>query len=85
MRYREVGPTRRSGRFVDIAIDPRDTDTFYAATASGGLWKTHDGVHWESIFQVDDVFSILLLGISFEHEGHTMAPLTFSHARQREN
>ncbi len=58
IHYREVGPTRQSGRFVDIAVDPRDTDTFYAATASGGLWKTHDGINYESIFNVDDVFSI---------------------------
>jgi photosystem II stability/assembly factor-like uncharacterized protein len=58
VQYREVGPTRQGGRFSDIAVDPRDTDTFYAATASGGLWKTRDGVHYESIFHVDDVFSI---------------------------
>jgi photosystem II stability/assembly factor-like uncharacterized protein len=58
VHYREIGPTRQSGRFVSIAADPRDTDTFYAATASGGLWKTDDGVHYESIFHIDDVFSI---------------------------
>lgn len=58
VHYREVGPTRQSGRFVDFAVDPRDTDTFYAATASGGLWKTNDGVNFESIFDVDNVFSI---------------------------
>lgn len=64
VHYREVGPTRRSGRFVDIAADPRDTDTFYAATASGGLWKTPDGVNWESIFHVDDVFSIGAIAVA---------------------
>ena len=58
VHYREVGPTRQSGRFVSIAVDPRDSNTFYAATASGGLWKTGDGVHYESIFHIDDVFSI---------------------------
>ena len=58
VHYRDIGPTRQSGRFVSIAADPRDTNTFYAATASGGLWKTPDGIHYESIFAVDDVFSI---------------------------
>jgi len=58
VHYREIGPTRQGGRFSDIAVDPRDKDTFYAATASGGLWKTRDGVYYESIFHVDDVFSI---------------------------
>jgi photosystem II stability/assembly factor-like uncharacterized protein len=58
VHYREIGPTRQSGRFVSIAADPRDTNTFYAASASGGLWKTHDGVHFESVFNMDDVFSI---------------------------
>jgi hypothetical protein len=37
VHYRDIGPTRQSGRFVSIAADPRDTNTFYAATASGGL------------------------------------------------
>ncbi len=58
VHFRDIGPTRQSGRFVSIAADPRDTDTFYAATASGGLWKTSDGIHYESIFHVDDIFSI---------------------------
>ena len=33
--YREIGPTRQSGRFVDFAVVPQKTTTFYAATASG--------------------------------------------------
>ncbi len=56
VHYRDIGPTRQSGRFVSIAFDPRDTNTFYAATASGGLWKTPDGINFESIFHIDDVF-----------------------------
>ena len=58
VHYRDIGPTRQSGRFVSIALDPRDTNTFYAATASGGLWKTADGINFESIFHIDNVFSI---------------------------
>jgi len=58
VHYRDIGPSRQSGRFVDFAFDPRDTNTFYGATASGGLWKTYDGVNYESIFNQPDVFSI---------------------------
>lgn len=32
-----------SGRVTGIAIDPTDNNTFYVATAGGGVWKTTDG------------------------------------------
>jgi len=38
--YRNIGPTRQGGRFVDYAVPLQEPHTFYAATASGGLWKT---------------------------------------------
>jgi hypothetical protein len=37
-----------SGRMTDIAIDPNDPLTVYAATAQGGLWKsTNGGLDWD--------------------------------------
>lgn len=57
--YREIGPTRQSGRFVDFAWTPKDPKTFYAATASGHLWKTMDnGYTWTVQFDNEKVFSI---------------------------
>jgi photosystem II stability/assembly factor-like uncharacterized protein len=57
--WRSIGPTRQSGRFVDIAVDPRDEHTFYMATASGHLWKTvNHGITFEPLFTDEDVFSI---------------------------
>ena len=38
--YRSIGPTAQSGRFVDFAVPQQEPFTFYAATGSGGLWKT---------------------------------------------
>jgi uncharacterized protein (TIGR03437 family) len=32
-----------AGRIAAIAIDPRDNNTIYLGTASGGVWKTLDG------------------------------------------
>jgi len=58
-KYRNTGPTRQSGRFVDLAVPEQQPYTFYAATASGGLWKTtNNGQTFEPIFDYENVFSI---------------------------
>ena len=36
------GPTNIGGRILDLALDPDQVDTVYAASASGGLWKSTD-------------------------------------------
>lgn len=57
--YREIGPTRQSGRFVDFAVVEQDYTIFYAATGSGGLWKTvNNGISFEPIFDFEKVISI---------------------------
>lgn len=57
--YRSIGSTRQSGRFVDFAVPEQEPYTFYAATASGGLWKTtNNGITFEPIFDFENVFSI---------------------------
>jgi len=60
LEYREIGPTRQSGRFVDIAVPTDDPHTFYIATASGHLWKTTNrGITFDVLFDDQpDVFSI---------------------------
>jgi photosystem II stability/assembly factor-like uncharacterized protein len=59
INYREIGPTRQSGRFVDFAIVQQEPTTFYAAAASGHLWKTtNNGITFEPIFENEKVFSI---------------------------
>ena len=57
--YRAIGPTRQSGRFVDFAVPELERNTIYAATGSGGLWKSvNNGITWEPIFDHQPVFSI---------------------------
>ncbi len=57
--YRSIGPTRQSGRFVDFAVPAQRPGTFYAASASGHLWKTENhGLTWEVLFTDQDVYSI---------------------------
>lgn len=42
-----MGPTNIGGRVVEIAVDPTPADIVYAASASGGVWKSTDGaVTW---------------------------------------
>jgi photosystem II stability/assembly factor-like uncharacterized protein len=57
--FRAIGPTRQSGRFVDFAIPELEPTTIYAATGSGGLWKSvNHGISWQPIFDNQPVISI---------------------------
>ena len=57
--YRSIGPTQQSGRFVDFAVPLQRPNTFYAAAASGGLWKTeNNGQTFDPLFENEKVFSI---------------------------
>ncbi len=59
LSYRSIGPTLQSGRFVDFAVPLQQPHTFYAATGSGGLWKTmNNGQTFDPIFDHEKVFSI---------------------------
>lgn len=40
LKFRHIGPAAISGRISDIAIHPDHPNTWYLATASGGVWKT---------------------------------------------
>lgn len=45
--WTNMGPTNIGGRVSEIALDPTPADIVYAATASGGVWKSTDGaVTW---------------------------------------
>lgn len=49
--WRHVGPFTFSGRITDFAVPKGQSQVYYVATASGGLWKTEDGgIHFEPIF-----------------------------------
>ncbi|HZY05548.1 MAG TPA: hypothetical protein VFF02_18820, partial [Anaeromyxobacteraceae bacterium] len=43
VKARSIGPAVMSGRVADVALDPRDPETFYLALATGGVWKTSNG------------------------------------------
>jgi len=59
LRLRSIGPATMSGRFTDIAVNESNPYEFYAASATGGLWKTSDnGVTWKVLFENQPVTSI---------------------------
>ncbi len=58
LQLRGIGPAMPSGRIVDLAVDPRDTRTWYLAVASGGVWKTvNAGTTFEPIFDGEGSYS----------------------------
>ena len=49
-----------SGRVTTIDVVNTDTEVMYAATASGGLWKSiSSGIKWTAIF---DSVRVLIIG-----------------------
>lgn len=63
LKWRGIGPAITSGRIVDIAVPEGPSNvgatTFYAAAASGGLWKTtNGGTTFEPVFDHQSSISI---------------------------
>lgn len=56
---RNIGPANQGGRIVDIDAHANDFTKVYAATASGGVWKSENaGTTWTSIFDHYETASI---------------------------
>ncbi|WP_323758414.1 WD40/YVTN/BNR-like repeat-containing protein [Roseivirga sp.] len=59
IHFRDIGPTRQGGRYVDFAVVDKSTKIIYAATASGGVWKSvNNGISWESLFDKENIISV---------------------------
>jgi photosystem II stability/assembly factor-like uncharacterized protein len=59
VEWRLMGPNNRSGRCTDVAAIAGNPNLFYAAFATGGLWKTTDaGNTWVSLFDNEATQSI---------------------------
>jgi photosystem II stability/assembly factor-like uncharacterized protein len=58
LELRGIGPALVSGRIVDVAVDPRDTRTWFIAAASSGVWKTTNaGTTFTPVFDDQGSFS----------------------------
>jgi photosystem II stability/assembly factor-like uncharacterized protein len=59
LRLRSIGPALMSGRVVGFAVHPENRSRYFAAVASGGVWKTDNaGVSWSPVFDNEGSFSI---------------------------
>lgn len=51
--WEAIGPLNIQGRMLCLALDPQNTNTLYAGSASGGLWRTFgvtpSEINWERI------------------------------------
>jgi photosystem II stability/assembly factor-like uncharacterized protein len=64
LKYRLIGPAA-GGRVSRVAGVAGDPSTVYAATASGGVWKTTDGgTTWKSVFDDQPISSIGSIAIA---------------------
>lgn len=65
LRPRNIGPANMSGRFVDLAVVEKDPYLFYAASATGGIFRTADnGVTWAPVFEKEAVHSIGAIAVN---------------------
>ncbi len=59
LKLRNIGPANMSGRFVDVEVVESDPYIFYAASSTGGIFKTsNNGVTFEAVFERENTHSI---------------------------
>lgn len=59
LKFRNVGPAFTSGRIIDLVVHPTQPHIYYAAAASGNVWKTSNGgTSYEPIFDSYGSYSI---------------------------
>ncbi len=64
LAFRSIGPALTSGRISDLAVNPNNPSEYYAAAASGGVWKTvNKGLTWQPVFDDQGAYSIGCIAI----------------------
>lgn len=63
-KLRSIGPATTGGRIAAFAVHPTDPSHYYAAVASGGVWKTTNaGTTWTPVFDDQSAYSIGAIAI----------------------
>src|SRR3954452_10084857 len=64
LEFRSIGPAIQTGRVQDIAIDTKSANTWYVATAFGGLWKTiNRGTTFTPVFDSGGSFTLCCVAV----------------------
>ncbi len=59
LTFRAIGTAKTSGRVVDFAVNPNNTNEYFVAAASGGVWKTSNrGITYTPVFDSEGSYSI---------------------------
>src|SRR5258706_1676305 len=59
LELRSIGPAIASGRISDISVDPGNHNRYFAAVASGGVWRTtNNATTWTPVFDHEGSYSI---------------------------
>ena len=67
IRFKNIGPTVMSGRVVDLDVNPQNTNEFYVAYASGGLWHTvNNGTSFTPVMDSSDTQNIGDIAVHWE-------------------
>jgi len=68
LNLRNIGPATMSGRIVDLAVVEKDPFIIYAASSTGGVWKTiNNGVTFEPVFENEATHSVGAIAV---HQGN---------------
>lgn len=69
-QWRSIGPANMGGRMIDMAVYPKDPQTFWVATASAGLIKTVNGGHtFEHQFEHEATASVGAVAVAATDPG----------------
>ena len=70
IHFRSIGPTKQTGRFMQVGVPDlkKNPYTFYAASSTGGIWKTTDnGVTYKPIFDNEKTLVLSDVEVSFSN------------------
>lgn len=68
LELRNIGPANMSGRIVDLDVVEKDPYIIYAASATGGVWKTtNNGITWKAVFENESTHSVGDIAVHQEH------------------